>query len=75
MCNVNYRTPEGDKKFFRKFFKFVVYKPLDIKTVTYNSGGEVFLEAQVHDETVTPCDPPYFNAYSSLYLTERANFA
>eukprot|EP00035_Acanthoeca_spectabilis_P036467 m.39723 g.39723 ORF g.39723 m.39723 type:complete len:465 (-) comp7994_c0_seq2:42-1436(-) len=54
VCNVNYRNPEGEKKYFRKFFKFVVYKPLDIKTVTYNSGGEIFLEAQVKNITQTP---------------------
>mmetsp|Transcript_7599 Transcript_7599/g.19602 ORF Transcript_7599/g.19602 Transcript_7599/m.19602 type:complete len:472 (+) Transcript_7599:14-1429(+) len=54
VCNVNYRNPEGEKKYFRKFFKFVVYKPLDIKTVTYNSGGEIFLEAQVKNITQAP---------------------
>eukprot|EP00038_Savillea_parva_P022607 m.38076 g.38076 ORF g.38076 m.38076 type:complete len:459 (-) comp5613_c0_seq1:102-1478(-) len=54
VCNVNYRNLEGEKKYFRKFFKFVVYKPLDIKTVTYNSGGEIFLEAQVKNITQAP---------------------
>jgi hypothetical protein len=43
VCNVSYKNPEGEKKFFRKFFKFVVYKPLDIKTVVRLSLYILFL--------------------------------
>eukprot|EP00041_Stephanoeca_diplocostata_P002559 m.28037 g.28037 ORF g.28037 m.28037 type:complete len:497 (-) comp13519_c0_seq1:26-1516(-) len=54
VCMVNYRTAGGDKKFFRKFFKFQVYKPLDIKTMAYNVENEVVLEARVQNITQTP---------------------
>merc|ERR1719244_959927 len=39
---------------FRKFFKFQVMKPLDVKTKFYNAeSDEVFLEAQVQNITQT----------------------
>ena len=33
VCSVAYLTESGEKKTFRKFFRFQVYKPLDIKTM------------------------------------------
>lgn len=48
MCEVHYTTPAGLQESFRKFFKFQVLKPLDVKTKFYNAEtDEVYLEAQV----------------------------
>ena len=48
VCEVNYHNGQGEKLNFRKFFKFQVMKPLDVKTKFYNAeSDEVFLEAQV----------------------------
>ncbi|XP_027046406.1 trafficking protein particle complex subunit 13-like [Pocillopora damicornis] len=55
VCAVNYATLTGEKMYFRKFFKFQVLKPLDVKTKFYNAmGDEVFLEAQVQNITSSP---------------------
>lgn len=41
--------------YFRKFFKFQVLKPQDVKTKFYNSEtDEVFLEAWIQHITVSP---------------------
>ena len=47
--------------YFRKFFKFQVLKPLDVKTKFYNAESdlssvtdEVFLEAQIQNITTSP---------------------
>lgn len=41
--------------YFRKFFKFQVLKPLDVKTKFYNAEtDEVFLEAQIQNITTSP---------------------
>lgn len=48
VCEVHYATPAGLQETFRKFFKFQVMKPLDVKTKFYNADNdEVYLEAQV----------------------------
>ena len=48
VCAVSYMGPAGEKN-FRKFFKFQVLKPLDVKTKFYNADSDdVYLEAQVH---------------------------
>ena len=41
VCTINYTTEAGANMFFRKFFKFEVLKPLDVKTKLYNDevGG------------------------------------
>ncbi|MBN3277194.1 TPC13 protein, partial [Polyodon spathula] len=62
VCAVSYTTQTGEKLYFRKFFKFQVLKPLDVKTKFYNaevrhmSYGryEVFLEAQIQNITTSP---------------------
>jgi len=52
VCEVTYVSHFGDKMNFRKFFKFQVMKPLDVKTKFYNAeSDEVFLEAQVQNIT------------------------
>lgn len=37
MCEVFYNSPGKGKLTFRKFFKFQVMKPLDVKTKFYNA--------------------------------------
>ena len=55
VCEVSYSAPNKPKLNFRKFFKFNVMKPLDVKTKFYNAESEdVFLEAQVQNITVGP---------------------
>ncbi|GCC17190.1 hypothetical protein chiPu_0017476 [Chiloscyllium punctatum] len=55
VCAVSYTTQAGEKMYFRKFFKFQVLKPLDVKTKFYNAEtDEVFLEAQIQNITSTP---------------------
>jgi len=56
VCEVSYNSSNAvsDKLSFRKFFKFQVMKPLDVKTKFYNAeSDEVFLEAQVQNITQT----------------------
>jgi len=54
VCEVNYNSQAGERLNFRKFFKFQVMKPLDVKTKFYNAeSDEVFLEAQVQNITQT----------------------
>jgi len=53
VCVINYINEVGVSKLFRKFFKFEVLKPLDVKTKFYNAeSDEVYLEAQI--QNVTP---------------------
>lgn len=48
VCEVNYISSAGLPLSFRKFFKFQVLKPIDVKTKFYVAEtDEVFLEAQV----------------------------
>ncbi|VDL73827.1 unnamed protein product [Nippostrongylus brasiliensis] len=37
ICSVNYKTSSDEKMYFRKFFKFPVGKPIDVKTKFYNA--------------------------------------
>uniref|UniRef100_A0A8C7TIC6 Trafficking protein particle complex subunit 13 n=1 Tax=Oncorhynchus mykiss TaxID=8022 RepID=A0A8C7TIC6_ONCMY len=54
VCAVSYTTQAGEKLYFRKFFKFQVLKPLDVKTKFYNAEtDEVFLEAQIQNITTS----------------------
>ncbi|XP_069127207.1 trafficking protein particle complex subunit 13-like isoform X1 [Argopecten irradians] len=62
VCAVSYTTSQGEKNAFRKFFKFQVLKPLDVKTKFYNAedlwhcedSDEVYLEAQIQNITPQP---------------------
>lgn len=56
VCEVSYSAPgKSGRLNFRKFFKFNVMKPLDVKTKFYNAESEdVFLEAQVQNVTLGP---------------------
>uniref|UniRef100_A0A1I7XU72 NAC-A/B domain-containing protein n=1 Tax=Heterorhabditis bacteriophora TaxID=37862 RepID=A0A1I7XU72_HETBA len=50
MCSVNYKTSSDEKMYFRKFFKFPVSKPIDVKTKFYSAeSNDVYLEAQIEN--------------------------
>ncbi|XP_026471080.1 trafficking protein particle complex subunit 13 [Ctenocephalides felis] len=52
VCEVNYNSTKNTQESFRKFFKFQVVKPLDIKTKFYNAdSNEVYLEATIQNIT------------------------
>lgn len=57
VCEVTY-TPAnvvGQPQSFRKFFKFQVVKPLDVKTKFFNAeSDEIYLEAQIQNLTAGP---------------------
>lgn len=56
VCEVHYATPAGFSETFRKFFKFQVVKPLDVKTKFYNAEtDEVYLEAQASLYPMSVC--------------------
>ncbi|XP_018571815.1 trafficking protein particle complex subunit 13 isoform X2 [Anoplophora glabripennis] len=55
VCEVGYQTANGVPMSFRKFFKIMVLKPLDVKTKFYNAeNDDVYLEAQVQNITAGP---------------------
>lgn len=37
VCAVNYKSSADEKMYFRKFFKFPVTKPIDVRTKFYNA--------------------------------------
>ncbi|CCD68178.2 putative trafficking protein particle complex subunit 13 homolog [Caenorhabditis elegans] len=50
ICSVNYKTSNGENMYFRKFFKFPVSKPIDVKTKFYSAENQdVYLEAQIEN--------------------------
>lgn len=58
VCAVTYKTPLNEKMFFRKYFKFPVSKPIDVKTKFYNAednlNNDVYLEAQIQNTSALP---------------------
>ncbi|RDD43676.1 Trafficking protein particle complex subunit 13 [Trichoplax sp. H2] len=59
-CSVGYTSPSGEKLHFKKFFKFQVLKPLEVKTKFFvTEDDEVYIEAQV--ENITP-NPMYLDS-------------
>lgn len=57
VCEVSYccGTLTSDQLSFRKFFKFDVLKPLDVKTKLYTAeSDEVYLEAQIQNTIAGP---------------------
>lgn len=57
VCEVTYTSAAigAVPQSFRKYFKFQVVKPLDVKTKSYNAeSGEVYLEAQIQNLTAGP---------------------
>jgi hypothetical protein len=53
VCEVNYKLNNTEDMNFRKYFKFPVEKPLDVKTKFFNSednlSNDVYLEAQIQN--------------------------
>eukprot|EP01104_Vermistella_antarctica_P011831 TRINITY_DN3343_c0_g1_i2.p1 TRINITY_DN3343_c0_g1~~TRINITY_DN3343_c0_g1_i2.p1 ORF type:complete len:384 (+),score=86.03 TRINITY_DN3343_c0_g1_i2:315-1466(+) len=49
VCSANYTKLDGERKYFRKLFKFKVENPLRIKTRTHNLQGDVLLEVEVQN--------------------------
>ena len=55
VCIVTYKNEANEMKSFRKFFKFQVLKPLDVKTKFYNVDcDKLFLETQIQNITQSP---------------------
>ncbi|XP_063962541.1 trafficking protein particle complex subunit 13-like isoform X2 [Lytechinus pictus] len=87
VCAVSYTSPTGETLSFRKFYKFQVLKPLDVKTKFYNaeyslrmraSGGyqsdEVYLEAQIQNITQSPmCMEKVSLEPAADYIVEELN--
>ncbi|KAK6104135.1 hypothetical protein QQG55_15140 [Brugia pahangi] len=54
VCAVSYKTPKNEM-YFRKFFKFPVTKPIDVRTKFYNAeNNDVYLEAQIQNTSELP---------------------
>jgi len=51
---VNYIKHDGDKKYFRKFFKFQVMNPFSIKPQTHELQHGIFLSAQIQNMSPVP---------------------
>jgi len=50
-CSVQYVKMDGERKYFRKLFKFHSLNPLSVKTKTINILDDVFLEAHIQNGT------------------------
>ncbi|XP_065069428.1 trafficking protein particle complex subunit 13-like [Rhopilema esculentum] len=53
VCAVTYSTTHEENLGMRKFFKFQVLKPLEVKTKFHNVSDTVYLEAQVQNITTS----------------------
>jgi len=75
VCAVTYHNSANEKKLFRKFFRFDVQKPLDVKTKSFNvDSNKLFLEAQVQNITKAPiCMEKVSIESSPLYTSESLN--
>lgn len=73
VCEVTYMSNYNTLASFRKFFKFEVMKPLDVKTKFYNAESEdVYLEAQVQNITSGPITLEQVSLESSQQFTVRS---
>lgn len=50
-CTVNYVRHDGEKKFFRKFFKFQVMNPLTITPRIHAMKNSIYVEANIENST------------------------
>lgn len=70
ICCVNYTSPTKEKLLMRRFYKFQVLKPLEVKTKFYDGeNGTVFLEAQVQNITTNPICMDHVTLDPSAYYT------
>uniref|UniRef100_H2ZJW1 Trafficking protein particle complex subunit 13 n=1 Tax=Ciona savignyi TaxID=51511 RepID=H2ZJW1_CIOSA len=82
VCIVKYNRPNGETRSFRKFFKFQVLKPLDVKTKFYNiECDQVYLETQIQNITPSPIcmekvslDPSTMYTVQSLDISTHGEF-
>jgi len=68
VCAVSYASPRGDKLFMRKFFKFQVLKPLEVKTKFHTVSDSVYLEAQVQNSTTSVMSMVSVSLEPSMYF-------
>ncbi|XP_054162614.1 trafficking protein particle complex subunit 13-like [Oppia nitens] len=55
ICTIGFTMSSNERQNYRKFFKFQVLKPLDVKTKFYNAeSDEVYLEALLQNLTTIP---------------------
>nr|XP_002129801.2 trafficking protein particle complex subunit 13 [Ciona intestinalis]XP_026690326.1 trafficking protein particle complex subunit 13 [Ciona intestinalis]XP_026690327.1 trafficking protein particle complex subunit 13 [Ciona intestinalis] len=75
VCTVSYSRRDGEPKNFRKFFKFQVLKPLDVKTKFYNiECDQVYLETQIQNITPNPICMEKVNLDpAALYTAQSLN--
>lgn len=73
VCEVTYLSTFNTLTSFRKFFKFEVMKPLDVKTKFYNAeSDDVYLEAQVQNITSGPIMLEQVALESSAHFTVKS---
>ncbi|XP_068633403.1 trafficking protein particle complex subunit 13 [Battus philenor] len=73
VCEVTYMSNYNTLASFRKFFKFEVMKPLDVKTKFYNAeSDDVFLEAQVQNITSGPITLEQVSLESSQHFIVKS---
>eukprot|EP00040_Diaphanoeca_grandis_P026081 m.145461 g.145461 ORF g.145461 m.145461 type:complete len:443 (+) comp30442_c0_seq2:1025-2353(+) len=74
VCTVQYKNAASEPLTFRKYFRFQVYKPLDIKTMVYNIDNDVYLEAQIQNITQAPMHIQKVNIVTStIFKTKNLN--
>ncbi|VDN04324.1 unnamed protein product [Thelazia callipaeda] len=79
VCSVSYKTSKDE--YFRKFFKFPVTKPIDVRTKFYNAeNNDVYLEAQIQNTSESPMimervtlEPSDFYTSSEISADETKN--
>ncbi|XP_002166018.3 trafficking protein particle complex subunit 13 isoform X1 [Hydra vulgaris] len=76
ICAVTYSSQSGEKLYMRRFYKFQVLKPLEVKTKFYNGQNDlVFLEAQVQNITTSNmCMEQVTLEPSQYYHVQSLNF-
>ncbi|XP_076045009.1 trafficking protein particle complex subunit 13 isoform X2 [Oratosquilla oratoria] len=73
VCAVSYTASSGESANFRKFYKFQVMKPLDVKTKFYNTeSDEVYLETGVQNITSGPICLEKVELEASAYFTDES---
>ena len=53
-CSVSYVRHDGEKKQFRKFFRFPVENPLALRTKVHSLGAMLLVESQITNSTKEP---------------------
>ncbi|XP_013145224.1 PREDICTED: trafficking protein particle complex subunit 13 [Papilio polytes] len=73
VCEVTYMSNYNTLASFRKFFKFEVMKPLDVKTKFYNAeSDDVFLETQIQNITSGPITLEQVSLESSQHFSVQS---